>query len=182
MSINQRLHDLGILLPSVKAPAANYANATRTGNLVYVSGTVPVLPNGDLPKGKVGRDVTTAEAASHARLVGLQILAILKQEIGDLDRAVKVVKLLGTRERGTGLRRAFESHQWLLRFVRRDFRRTPRAVLCRRRQLALRTNPRNRGNLRGDVISQRDAGRTLAARMRRFRQARGTRFGSVNPK
>ena len=95
MSINQRLQDLGITLPNVKAPAANYANATRTGNLVYVSGTVPVLPNGDLPKGKVGRDVTTAEAASHARLVGLQILSILKQEIGDLDRAVKVVKLLG---------------------------------------------------------------------------------------
>ncbi len=93
--ITQRIMELGLSLPVVKAPAANYANAVRLGNLVYLSGTVPVTPDGDIPKGKVGHNVTTEEAAAHARLVGLHLLAILKDELGDLDRVRRVVKLLG---------------------------------------------------------------------------------------
>lgn len=95
MSAEQRLRDLGIELPAVPEPAANYANAVRTGNLVYLSGTVPTTADGEIPKGKVGGDVTAEEAAEHARLVGLNILAILRQELGDLDRVKRVVKLLG---------------------------------------------------------------------------------------
>ena len=95
MPIDQRIRDLGLELPSVPTPAANYANAVRTGNLVFLSGTVPVLPDGTIPKGKVGSDVTTEEAVEHARLVGLTLLAVLKEELGDLDRVRRVVKLLG---------------------------------------------------------------------------------------
>ena len=95
MGIEQRLLDLGIELPDVPAPAASYVNCLRTGNLIFVSGTVPRFADNTIPKGKVGLDVTTAEAAAHARQVGLNILAILKQELGDLDRVVRVVKLLG---------------------------------------------------------------------------------------
>ncbi len=95
MSVTQRIKDLGITLPIVKTPAANYANAVRLGNLVYISGTVPVTPDGDIPKGKVGHNVTTEEAAAHARLVGLHLLAILKEELGDLDHVLRVVKILG---------------------------------------------------------------------------------------
>ena len=94
MSAEQRLRDLGIELPAVAEPAANYANAVRTGNLVYLSGTVPTA-DGEIPKGKVGADVTTEEAAEHARLVALNLLAILRRELGDLDRVKRVVKLLG---------------------------------------------------------------------------------------
>jgi enamine deaminase RidA (YjgF/YER057c/UK114 family) len=90
-----RLQELGIELPPVLEPAANFANFVRTGNLIYTSGTVPTLPNGEFATGKVGLDVTTAEAAEHARLAGLNILAILRNELGDLDRVVRVVKLLG---------------------------------------------------------------------------------------
>ena len=93
--VTQRIKELGLILPVVKAPAANYANAVRLGNLVYLSGTVPVTPDGEIPKGKVGDNVTTEEAAAHARLVGLHLLAILKDELGDLDRVRRVVKLLG---------------------------------------------------------------------------------------
>lgn len=95
MSIEQRLRELGLELPTVPSPAANYVNAVRTGNLVFTSGTVPTTAEGDIPKGKVGAEVTTEEAVQHARSVGLNLLAILKQELGDLDRARRVVKLLG---------------------------------------------------------------------------------------
>lgn len=95
MSIEKRIGELGLQLPQVPTPAANYINAVRTGNLVYLSGTVPARPDGTIPKGKVGADVSTDEAAEHARLAGLNILAILKQELGDLDRARRVIKLLG---------------------------------------------------------------------------------------
>jgi enamine deaminase RidA (YjgF/YER057c/UK114 family) len=95
MSIEQRIKELGLQLPKVPTPAANYANAVRTGNLIYLSGTVPAKADGTIPRGKVGADVTAAEAAEHARLVGLNILAILKGELGSLDRLKRIVKLLG---------------------------------------------------------------------------------------
>lgn len=95
MSIEKRISELGLQLPKVPTPAAKYVNAVRTGNLVYLSGTVPARPDGTIPKGKVGADVSTDEAAEHARLAGLNILAILKQELGDLDKARRVIKLLG---------------------------------------------------------------------------------------
>ena len=95
MLIEQRIRDLGLKLPMVPTPAANYANVVQTGNLLYLSGTVPMLPDGSIPKGKVGADVTTEEAAQHARYVALNLLAIAKHELGDLDRIRKIVKLLG---------------------------------------------------------------------------------------
>lgn len=95
MSITHRISDLGLELPAVKPPAANYANAVRSGNLIYLSGCVPVTPTGEIPKGKVGLDVSTDQAAEHARWVGLHLLAILQQELGDLDRVRRIVKLLG---------------------------------------------------------------------------------------
>ena len=95
MAIEQRLQELGLELPAVPTPAANYANCVRTGNLIFLSGTVPMMKDGTIPKGKVGAGVTTEEAAKHARQVGLNLLAILKQELGDLSRVRRVVKLLG---------------------------------------------------------------------------------------
>ena len=87
--------ELGIELPPVRPPAASFVNAVRTGSLVYLSGAGPVTADGQLPTGKVGRDVTTEEAAGHARQVGINLLAVLRAELGDLDRAPRVVKLLG---------------------------------------------------------------------------------------
>ncbi len=86
MSAEARLRELGIELPPVPEPAANFANCVRTGNLVFCSGTVPTTPDGEIPTGKVGADVTTEEAAAHARPIGLNLLAVVRQEVGDLDR------------------------------------------------------------------------------------------------
>lgn len=95
MSAEQRLAELGVQLPQVPTPAASYVNCVRTGNLLFVSGTVPRLTDGTIPKGKVGADISADEAVSHARYAGLNILAIVRQELGDLDHVVRVVKLLG---------------------------------------------------------------------------------------
>ena len=95
MSAERRLAELGIELPQVAPPAATYVNCVRTGNLLFVSGTVPRLADGTIPKGKVGADVSADEAVAHARSIALNILAIVREELGDLDHVVRVVKLLG---------------------------------------------------------------------------------------
>ncbi|RZU02469.1 RidA family protein [Rivibacter subsaxonicus] len=95
MSIEKRIQELGLELPKVPTPAANYVNAVRMGNAIYLSGTVAARPDGTIPRGKVGADVSADEAVEHARLVGLNILAILRHELGSLDRARRVIKLLG---------------------------------------------------------------------------------------
>ena len=94
MGADQRLEDLGIELPAVTKPVANFVNAVRTGNLVYLSGSGPGA-GGHLPTGKVGADVTTEEAVAHARQVGINLLAVLREELGTLDSVRQVVKLLG---------------------------------------------------------------------------------------
>lgn len=95
MTHEQRLLELGLQLPKVPTPAANYANAVRMGNALYLSGTVPARPDGSIPRGKVGADVSADDAVEHARLAGLNILAIVRDELGSLDRVKRVVKLLG---------------------------------------------------------------------------------------
>jgi enamine deaminase RidA (YjgF/YER057c/UK114 family) len=94
-SIDDRLKELGLELPAVTAPVATYVNAVRTGDLMFLSGKVPVDASGNFLKGKVGADVTTEEAARHARLVGLHLIAVLKHELGSLEKVRRVVKLLG---------------------------------------------------------------------------------------
>ena len=95
MSIEQRVKDLGIELPAVTPPVATYVNAVRTGNLLFLSGKIPVTADGQMLKGKVGADVSTEEAARHARLVGLHLIAVMRHELGSLDKVRRVVKLLG---------------------------------------------------------------------------------------
>ena len=94
--IESRLEQLGISLPAEPVPIANYVPGVRTGNLVYLSGLGPASrPDGTTPSGKVGRDLTTEEGYEAARLTGINILARMKGELGDLDRVRRVVKLLG---------------------------------------------------------------------------------------
>ena len=95
MKVEQRLAELGITLPQAQSPVANYVGAVQTGNLLFLSGRGPVGPDGALKTGLVGSYVTVEEAYVHARLVGLQLIATMKEALGDLDRVVRVVKLLG---------------------------------------------------------------------------------------
>lgn len=95
MRVATRLAELGIELPEAKAPAANYVSAVLSGNLLFLAGKGPYKPDGGMHTGVVGQDVTIEEAYAHARLTGLHLLATIQAEIGDLDRVVRIVKVLG---------------------------------------------------------------------------------------
>jgi enamine deaminase RidA (YjgF/YER057c/UK114 family) len=96
MDVDARLRELGIELPGPMGPAGTYVPAMAAGDLVFLSGAGPVRPDGSLVTGKVGEGgVELAAAREAARLTGLQLLAALRQELGDLGRVRQVVKLFG---------------------------------------------------------------------------------------
>jgi len=95
MKTEQRLKELGIELVPATGPMANYVNAVRTGNLLYLAGKGPGLPGEPMPSGKVGRDFTIEQGYAHARQTGLNLIAVMKAELGDLDRVKRIVKVLG---------------------------------------------------------------------------------------
>ena len=89
-----RLDQLGIVLPPVFPPAGSYLPCSQLGSTLYVGGHGPV--NGEeIVIGKVGSDLTLEEGRRAARLTGLSILATLQQELGDLDRVARIVKVFG---------------------------------------------------------------------------------------
>ncbi|MGE3152178.1 MAG: RidA family protein [Nitrospiraceae bacterium] len=95
MSWEQRLKELGMELPAAPIPVANYVPAVRTGRLLFLSGVLP-MHNGRLSStGKLGRDVTIEQGVDAARLAMLNALAIVKSELGNLDRIAQVVRLTG---------------------------------------------------------------------------------------
>ena len=95
MVAEQKLHDMGLELGPVGTPLANFIPAVRTGNLLFVVSHIAGKPDGSvLNPGKVGRDVTEEQAYESAKLAMLNCLASIKQELGDLDRIKRIVKLL----------------------------------------------------------------------------------------
>src|SRR5688500_16059764 len=98
MSAEKKLKQLGITLPAVTPPVANYVNAVRTGNLLYLAGKGPA---GSI-SGIVGKDITVEEAYGHARTTGLNLIAVMKHELGSLDRVKRIVKVLGMVNAGPG--------------------------------------------------------------------------------
>ena len=93
-SVDDKLSRLGIVLPSCPAPVANYVPSKRSGNLLFLSGQGP-LSNGILHVGKVGAEVSIADAYQHARIAAIRLLAAAKEAVGSLDRVAQVVKVLG---------------------------------------------------------------------------------------
>ena len=95
MSIDARLAELGIDLPTPAVPVANYVSFVQTGNLVHISGQLSNDASGGI-KGTVGVDVSPEQANAAARLCGINLLAQIKAACdGDLSRVVRVVKLGG---------------------------------------------------------------------------------------
>ena len=94
MGAEARLKELGIELPPPLKPAGNYVGATTAGSMVYLSGEGPRKPDGVIA-GKVGRDLSVEEGQAAARLVGLNMLTTLRNEIGSLDRVKRIVKVFG---------------------------------------------------------------------------------------
>ena len=95
MGAERRLRELGIELPDAPEPVANYVNAVRAGNLLFLAGKGPAAINGLRPQGKLGREFSVDQGYRFARSTGLALLAVLKSELGSLDRVKRVVKVLG---------------------------------------------------------------------------------------
>ena len=95
MSVNQRISDLGIVLPQVATPAGAYVPAVVSGNLVFTAGQIPLVDGKLAATGKVGKDLTAEQAKEIARICALNAVAAVKSVIGDLDRVKKVVKVVG---------------------------------------------------------------------------------------
>jgi enamine deaminase RidA (YjgF/YER057c/UK114 family) len=96
VSAEKKLKELGIELAPVSSPVANYVNAVRTGNLLFLAGKGPRAgKDGKRVLGKVGADLTVEQAYEQARSVGLDLLAVMRSELGSLDKVKRVVKVLG---------------------------------------------------------------------------------------
>eukprot|EP00924_Labyrinthula_sp_SR-Ha-C_P013578 maker-scaffold_5-snap-gene-7.4-mRNA-1 protein AED:0.04 eAED:0.04 QI:99/1/1/1/1/1/3/103/184 len=91
----KKLEDMGLTLPPVSTPAANYILANRVGNHIYASGHISIDESGEFIKGKLGSDLSTEQGYAAAKRCGLSLLATLKKELGDLDLVEKVVKVNG---------------------------------------------------------------------------------------
>jgi enamine deaminase RidA (YjgF/YER057c/UK114 family) len=95
VSAEKRIKALGIELPKVSSPVANYVNAVQAGNLLFLAGKGPLLVDGKRPTGKIGREYTIEQGYQFARGTGLDLLAVMRHELGSLDRVKRVVKVLG---------------------------------------------------------------------------------------
>ena len=93
MKIEERIKELGIELPEAAAPAAMYVPVKQSGNLLFVSGQIPVLEGKMQFSGKVSKDRTLEEAQESARLCAINIVAQAKAFLGDLDRVKSIVKI-----------------------------------------------------------------------------------------
>ena len=91
----QRLAALGLTLPAVPTPVANYVPYRWAGNLLFLSGQGPKLPDGSFQAGRLGKDASVEDGYRAARTVGLQLLSVAKSALGELSRVEAVIKLLG---------------------------------------------------------------------------------------
>ena len=92
---NGKLKKLKIELPAISSPLANYVHVVRTGNLLFLAGKGPAQADGTYITGKVGKELTIEQGAEAARLTAINQLAVLKAELGNLNKIKRIVKVLG---------------------------------------------------------------------------------------
>lgn len=95
MLIEKKLNEMKIIIPQVPKPVASYVPFRKTGNLIYISGQDCRVDGKLKYEGKVGRDVTEEEAYDAAMVTAINLLAVLKNAIGDLDKVSRIVSLHG---------------------------------------------------------------------------------------
>lgn len=95
MSYEARLKDLGIELPAAPKPVATYIPAVQVGELLFLSGVLPFRAGQLVLTGKLGRDLSVEQGAEAARVAVLNALAIVRNELGTLDRVKRVVRMVG---------------------------------------------------------------------------------------
>ncbi|MEU2516382.1 RidA family protein [Streptomyces syringium] len=94
-AVEKRLAELGLTLPDVVPPLAAYQPAVRTGNYIYTAGQLPMVKGSVPATGKVGAEVSAEQAKELAAVCALNALAAVKSVVGDLDKIVRVVKVVG---------------------------------------------------------------------------------------
>ena len=95
MTAEKRVKELGLDLPPAPKPVGTYVGGVRTGNLLFMSGCGPRRKDGSAITGKLGDTLTIEQGYEAARLVGLNMLANIRQVLGSLDKVKRVVKVLG---------------------------------------------------------------------------------------
>ena len=95
MSPEDKLKELGINLPETPTPLGSYIPVLQTGNLIFVSGILPLIQGKLTRQGKVGKDINLDEAREDARVVTVNALSLLKAFIGNLEKVKRCVKLTG---------------------------------------------------------------------------------------
>ena len=94
-SPEEKIVKLGLHLPVVSEAIGSYVHAVRVGNLIYLSGKGPRKDNGEYVKGKLGQDLTIPQGYEAARLTAINQLAVLRNELGDLNKVKRIVKVNG---------------------------------------------------------------------------------------
>ena len=95
MSPEEKLKQLGIELPEAPSPLGSYIPIVRTGNLVFLSGILPLIKGNLLRQGRVGEDIRLDEARDDARTAAINALSVLKANIGSLNKVKRCVKITG---------------------------------------------------------------------------------------
>lgn len=90
-----KLKELGVELSNPSAPVANYVNAVRAGNLIFLAGKGPRMADGENITGKLGVDLTIEQGYEAARVTGVNQLSVLKSELGNLNKVKRIVKVKG---------------------------------------------------------------------------------------
>src|SRR5215472_11199703 len=88
-----RLNELGIVLPTPPTPLGPYVEASDTGNLLFLSGTLPVVNRKLAIAGRLGENLSVKDGQEAGRIASLNALAVAKEHLGDIDRLKKLVKL-----------------------------------------------------------------------------------------
>ncbi len=94
-TVEERLFELGLAVPEVIPPVAAYTPAVRTGSYVYTSGQLPMQSGALVATGKVGAEVSPERAQELAAICALNAIAALKSVVGDLEKVVRIVKVVG---------------------------------------------------------------------------------------
>ena len=96
MTINKKIEELKIVLPEAKAPVGSYVATKIVGKLLFISGQISISENGELIKGKIGKELTTQDGYNAAKRCGLSIISQVKNACnGDLSKIKSCIKLTG---------------------------------------------------------------------------------------
>lgn len=95
MSYEDKLKELGLSLPAAPKPVANYVPVVRVGELLFLSGVLPSRDGQLIMTGKLGADLSIEQGQEAAQVAVLNALAIVKAEVGSLDRVQRIVKMAG---------------------------------------------------------------------------------------